>query len=255
MVACVLRESKLDKEFRALSQKPREPVTEQIDQPADQKAKANCPKPWLAHKSSKPVPGAEIVAAGCPRNRTHKVKIRLPLRFVLATGTHGKLGCNFSQFVASKRTWSSTSRPKYSIGGIAAARQFCRLMERGCHMSAKILIVDDSPAIRRSLRSLFTEQTDWTIVGEAENGRVAIEKSRELKPDVIILDLSMPVMNGLDAARKIRESLPNVSILLFTMHAYPQLTEAARNVGVNKVVSKSDDPARLLGAVPSLLKG
>jgi DNA-binding NarL/FixJ family response regulator len=122
-------------------------------------------------------------------------------------------------------------------------------------MSAKILIVDDSPAIRRSLRSLFTEQTDWTICGEAENGRVAIEKSRELKPAVIIIDLSMPVMNGLEAARKIRESSPNVSILLFTMHAYPQLAEAARKVGVNKVVSKSEDPAGLVVAVRSLLYG
>jgi DNA-binding NarL/FixJ family response regulator len=120
-------------------------------------------------------------------------------------------------------------------------------------MSAKILIVDDNPAIRRSLRSLIAEQTDWTICGEAENGKVAIEKSRELRPDVIILDLSMPVMNGLDAAREIRESSPKVYILLFTMHFYPHLVEDAQNVGVNKVVSKSDDPARLLGAVRSLL--
>jgi DNA-binding NarL/FixJ family response regulator len=122
-------------------------------------------------------------------------------------------------------------------------------------MYVKILIVDDSPAIRRSLRSLIAEQTDWTIIGEAENGKVAIEKSRELEPDVIILDLSMPVMNGLDAAREIRESSPNVHILLFTMHAYPHLVEDARNFGVNKVVSKSEDPARLLGAVRSLLTG
>jgi len=68
-------------------------------------------------------------------------------------------------------------------------------------MSAQILIVDDSPFLRRSIRFSIEQNTDWQVCGEAENGKVAIEKTKELHPDLIILDLAMPVMNGLDAAR------------------------------------------------------
>jgi DNA-binding NarL/FixJ family response regulator len=112
--------------------------------------------------------------------------------------------------------------------------------------------VDDSSVVRRSLRSVIENQTDWLIAGEAENGLEAIEKFCELCPDVIILDLSMPLMNGLDAARRIREISSSVCILLFTLHAYPYLVEDARKFGVNQVVSK-DDAALLLGAVRSAL--
>ena len=120
-------------------------------------------------------------------------------------------------------------------------------------MPTNILLVDDSSTIRRSLRSLIESQTNWEIAGEAENGQEAIEKFRQLRPDVIILDLSMPVMNGLDAARSIRAISPEVRILLFTMHAYPHLVKDARKIGVNEVLSKSDDASRLLGAVRSAL--
>ena len=119
-------------------------------------------------------------------------------------------------------------------------------------MPTTILLVDDSSVVRRSLRSAIENQTNWLIAGEAENGLEAIEKFRELSPDVIILDLSMPLMNGLDAARRIREISSTVCILLFTLHAYPYLAEDARKIGVNKVVSK-DDASLLLGAVRSAL--
>jgi DNA-binding NarL/FixJ family response regulator len=77
--------------------------------------------------------------------------------------------------------------------------------------------------------------------------------AQSLSPDVIILDLSMPVMNGLEAARQIRTIGPNICILLFTMHATAQLAAEARNVGVNEVLSKSDVASQLLGTVRSLL--
>ena len=79
-------------------------------------------------------------------------------------------------------------------------------------MSVRILIVDDSPAIRRSLCVLVAEESDWEICGEAENGKLAVEMARRLLPDVVVLDLSMPVMNGLEAARQIRETGPNIHI-------------------------------------------
>jgi len=115
-----------------------------------------------------------------------------------------------------------------------------------------ILLVDDSSVVRRSLRSVIESQTNWQVAGEAENGLEAIEKFRELSPDVVILDLSMPLMNGLDAARRIREISSGECILLFTLHAYPYLIEDARRIGINHVVSK-DDASGLLGTLQSKL--
>ena len=120
-------------------------------------------------------------------------------------------------------------------------------------MPTNILLVDDNSAVRRALRSVIESQTNWQVAGEAENGLEGIEKFLELHPDVVILDLSMPVMNGMDAARRIRELSPDVRILLFTMHAYSYLLEDARRIGINDVVSKADDASRLLRAVRSAL--
>jgi DNA-binding NarL/FixJ family response regulator len=82
-------------------------------------------------------------------------------------------------------------------------------------------------AIRLCLRTLVTQETDWEICGEAENGKLAVEMARRLSPDVVILDLTMPVMNGLEAARQIRKTAPNIYIFLFTLHASPQPLEEA----------------------------
>jgi DNA-binding NarL/FixJ family response regulator len=121
-------------------------------------------------------------------------------------------------------------------------------------MAIKILLADDNAVLRRALRLSIESQTDWKIAGEAENGQVAVELVRQSSPDVIILDLSMPVMNGLDAARKIRALTPKAYILLFTLHDYPQLAEEARRVGVDEVLSKvSGLDTTVVGAVRSLL--
>ena len=121
-------------------------------------------------------------------------------------------------------------------------------------MAPKILVVDDTLAIRRSLRLRIETETDWEICGEAENGREAIERVKELHPDVVLLDLSMPVMNGLDAARRIKAIAPRTHILMFTLHTYPQLLDEARKAGIANVVSKSDAAGpNLLRALRSLL--
>lgn len=119
-------------------------------------------------------------------------------------------------------------------------------------MPTTILLGDDSLAVRRALRAVIETQTNWRVAAEAENGLEAIEKFRELSPDVVILDLSMPLMNGLEVARHIREISPKACILLFTLHAYPYRLEDARRIGINHVVSK-DDAALLLGALRSAL--
>ncbi len=121
-------------------------------------------------------------------------------------------------------------------------------------MTVRILVVDDVPAIRRSLRFYLEQDGGLVICGEAENGKMAIDRVQELRPDVVILDLSMPVMNGLDAARAIKAIAPGTHILMFTLHTYPQLLDEARKVGVDHVVSKAESSGtELLKAVRTLI--
>ena len=79
-----------------------------------------------------------------------------------------------------------------------------------------ILIVDDNPVIRKSLRRTLERNKGWEVCGEAANGREAVAKAQQLKPDLVVLDLSMPVMNGLEAARELKRLLPSMPLLLFT---------------------------------------
>jgi len=113
-------------------------------------------------------------------------------------------------------------------------------------MKHRILIVDDSPVIRHALRSWIDRSLDWEVCGEAENGKEAVERVEELHPDVVILDLRMPVMNGLEAARRINHVSPHTSMLMFTIDPSGELRRVALEAGVADVVSKSDRLADLL---------
>jgi DNA-binding NarL/FixJ family response regulator len=117
-----------------------------------------------------------------------------------------------------------------------------------------ILIVDDNALFRKSLRSFFESQTDFEVCGEAVDGLDAIEKARELNPDLIVLDLSMPRMNGLAAAPKLRALLPEVPIVLFTMHKGAIDPSAAAAAGITTVVGKAEDVMLLVEAVQKLLE-
>ena len=107
-------------------------------------------------------------------------------------------------------------------------------------MSYSILIVDDSDLIRRLLRSCIEQNTDWQVCGEAENGKAAVQKVEKLHPDVVILDYQMPVMNGIEAARRISLIAPNTAMVMFTMHNCDELQQDARSAGIGDVLSKSD---------------
>jgi DNA-binding NarL/FixJ family response regulator len=104
----------------------------------------------------------------------------------------------------------------------------------------RILVVDDSQAMRRGLRHLLERHPDWRVCGEASDGREAVQRAQQVEPDVIILDFQMPEMNGLDAAKSIRQRSPGLPILMVSMHMSPQLAEEARKVGIRGVCSKSN---------------
>lgn len=124
-------------------------------------------------------------------------------------------------------------------------------------MQARILIADDNPAVRRTLRLLLQSVDHWEV-SEAEDGQAAIARALELRPQVVILDLAMPVLDGLNAAREISKALPDTPILMYTMHWTPALELAALKFGVHKLISKSESGAlvaavqELLGAKPEL---
>ncbi|HEX3583027.1 MAG TPA: MEDS domain-containing protein [Thermoanaerobaculia bacterium] len=119
-------------------------------------------------------------------------------------------------------------------------------------MGLRILIADDHAAVRRSVRSLVESHDQWTVCGEAADGQEAVEESARLKPDVVLLDVDMPKMNGLEAARRIRPLAPAAQFLILTMHKTERLHEDARRAGVRKVVSKSEADRFLLAAIESL---
>ena len=121
-------------------------------------------------------------------------------------------------------------------------------------MVHRILIVDDSAAIRQCLRSSIERQKDLQVCGEAENGENAVARVKELIPDLVILDLQMPVMNGLDAARRIAQIAPQLPMLMFTMYSSEYLVTEARAAGIKDVFSKSSGiPDGLITAIQEIL--
>jgi len=117
----------------------------------------------------------------------------------------------------------------------------------------KILIADDHEAVRRGLR-FAVASAGWELCGEAVHGKDAVEKVQALNPDLVILDLSMPVMNGLDAAREIRKKAPNVKIVGFTMHESLQVKEQTAMIGFHALAAKSAPLGDLLATVKSVLE-
>jgi len=120
-------------------------------------------------------------------------------------------------------------------------------------MAKTVLIVDDNRYIRQALCEQFKRESDFEVCGEAENGKEAIAKARELHPDLIVLDLSMPVMNGLDAARELKQLMPTVPIIMFTSYCDSSTEHVIRQVGISDLVSKSQPAAILVGKARGLL--
>lgn len=122
-------------------------------------------------------------------------------------------------------------------------------------MRHRILIVDDSAPIRRSLRWLIEKDLGWEVCGEATNGAEGVSAAAELKPDVVVLDLSMPVMNGIEAAKRLKKIMPETHLLMFTSFPLPGVEEAARSAGIEAFVAKTDGATTLLQNLHQIAKG
>jgi len=115
-------------------------------------------------------------------------------------------------------------------------------------MSLRILIADDHPTVRRTLKQLLENNEEWQVCGDATNGQEAVQKAALLKPDVIILDASMPVMNGYEAASHISSASPDMPILIYTQFAAAPKSQC---VGVRQIINKGS-PHILLSALKEL---
>jgi CheY-like chemotaxis protein len=118
-------------------------------------------------------------------------------------------------------------------------------------MSRCVLVVDDHEIIRKMICTLFEDQ--GFEVCDAENGAQAVEIAQEVHPDLIVLDLAMPVMNGLEAARALKLLMPDVPMLMFTNTVGPVLEQEAKSAGISALVSKFDSAAKLLEHADELL--
>jgi two-component system nitrate/nitrite response regulator NarL len=116
-----------------------------------------------------------------------------------------------------------------------------------------VLLVDDNVTVRSLERHLFELEPEFEVSGEAENGLEGVEKAENLKPDLVIMDLSMPVMSGFEAASQIRKILPDAKIILFTVHEGDEVERKAREAGIHAVVSKNQPASRLVLQAQALL--
>jgi len=119
-------------------------------------------------------------------------------------------------------------------------------------LAYRILIADDHEIVRRGLRAIVSAQGDWQVIGEALTGRQAVEEARRLKPDLVIMDISMPELNGLEATRQILKELPTVEVLILTMNESEQMAREVLDAGARGYMLKSDAGRDLVAALEAL---
>src|SRR5215203_6647068 len=120
---------------------------------------------------------------------------------------------------------------------------------------ARLLIADDHALVREGMRTVLSGEEDIQVVAEARDGEEALSYCRELQPDLILMDVRMPVMDGLEATRRIKEEMPQVSVVMVTMHENPDYLFEAVKAGAAGYVLKDASGERLLGAVRRTLEG
>lgn len=118
-----------------------------------------------------------------------------------------------------------------------------------------ILIADDHPVIRSGLRAIFGARPDWRICGEAANGEELVALADRLQPDIVIVDYSLPVLNGIEAMRRVGKAVPKAKMLVYTMHDDDTLVREAVMAGARGYILKHEDDAALLAGVEALARG
>lgn len=118
----------------------------------------------------------------------------------------------------------------------------------------RVVIADDHELVRKGLAAILGSEPDWTICGEAANGQEAVDLVAQLQPDLVLLDITMPLMNGLTAAAKIRRLVPATKILIVSMHDSPVAAREALNAGADAFVSKSAGGSNLMRAIEAIFR-
>jgi DNA-binding NarL/FixJ family response regulator len=121
-------------------------------------------------------------------------------------------------------------------------------------MVNRILIADDSSLMRRQIRAMLERDPDFQICAEAENGIEAVQQVQEYHPDLVVLDLRMPLMNGLTATREIKRLAPEVVVLLFTLYDSPQIELESKRAGADALVAKTAASTQLPNVIHALLQ-
>ena len=123
------------------------------------------------------------------------------------------------------------------------------------HPRVRVLIADDHEVMRMGIRNLLQFQAGWSVCAEASNGQEAVEKALQFRPDVVVMDITMPVMNGLEAARQIAQLKPRIPVILFSLHVSEDLYQHLQQDGIRGAVAKADAARDLTQAVETVLSG
>lgn len=123
------------------------------------------------------------------------------------------------------------------------------------HPRVRVLVADDHEVMRMGIRNLLQFRSGWSVCAEASNGKEAVEKAFQFHPDVVIMDITMPEMNGLEAAREIAKAEPPIPVILFSMHVSQDLFQHLQGDGIRGAVAKADAARDLALAVEAVLAG
>jgi DNA-binding NarL/FixJ family response regulator len=126
-------------------------------------------------------------------------------------------------------------------------------MQMSDEIKKRFIVADDQPFMRKAVRRILEAHRGWEVCAEASDGQEAVEKAKHLAPDFVVMDLVMPRLGGIDAARQISEEFPEVQVLILTLHSLPDLVEAARDAGAKAFILKSDSPWRLVSTIEGLV--
>lgn len=121
-------------------------------------------------------------------------------------------------------------------------------------MPTKILLVDDHPLVRKGLRLLIEGEADMQVVGEAGNGREAIDRVRECSPDVVVMDITMPDINGIEATRKIVADFPHVKVIALSIHAERRFVQEMLQAGAAGYILKDSVPEEIMGSIRTVMQ-